>query len=82
MGTSNTIQSTVNEYKNSNSKLSVLLLNARYYGSGLNLENTDDIVIFHRMNPDLEKQVIGRAQRMGRTTQLNIWKLLNHNENF
>jgi SNF2 family DNA or RNA helicase len=80
LGTSNTIQATVTEYKKSCGTLSTLLLNARHYGSGLNLENTSDIVIFHQMNSDLEKQVIGRSQRMGRTAPLNIYKLLNQNE--
>jgi hypothetical protein len=32
------------------------------------------------MNKELEKQVIGRAQRFGRTSSLNIWELLYDNE--
>jgi hypothetical protein len=69
-----TIKRTVDEYKNKD--LDVLYLNASYYGAGLNLENTTDIIIYHKMNSDLEHQVIGRAQRIGRTNQLHIWKLL------
>ena len=58
--------------KYSENKIRVLLLNAKYYGSGFNLQMTTDIVIYHRMDADLEKQIIGRGQRLGRTSPLNI----------
>ena len=67
-GTSNTISRIIGEFKER--KFNVLLLNAKYFGAGLNLQFTDEIVIFHRMGKDLEKQVIGRAQRLGRQTPL------------
>lgn len=79
-GSSVVVKSIVEEYKNSN--LDVLMLNAQHFGAGLNLENTTDIVIFHRMHVDLEKQVIGRAQRLGRKTQLNVWQLRYQNEQY
>jgi len=78
MGTAAHIDNVVNDYRAGNTKS--LLLNARYFGSGLNMENTTDIIIYHRMNPDLEKQVVGRAQRPGRKGQLHIWKLAYENE--
>jgi hypothetical protein len=78
MGTGAHIDSTITKYKEG--KIKCLLLNAKFFGSGLNLENTTDIVIYHRMNPDLKKQVEGRAQRPGRTSQLNIYELLYQNE--
>ncbi len=74
----NNIKNTVDKYKNND--LNVLLLNSRYYGSGLNLENTTDIVLFHKLDSEIEKQVIGRAQRCGRTTPLNIWYMLHKSE--
>ncbi len=74
------ITNILNWYKNDDNKIKVLLLNAKYYGSGLNLENTTDVIIYHKMDIDLEKQVIGRAQRVGRQNALNIWKLLYENE--
>ncbi len=58
----------------------VLLANTRHYGSGLNLENTTDIIMFHKIDSESEKQVIGRAQRYGRTVPLNVWYLLYDNE--
>ena len=70
---------TVNEFTNGCS-LNVLLINAKSYGSGLNLQNTTDVILMHRMKEDIEKQVIGRAQRPGRSRKLNIWKLYYSNE--
>jgi hypothetical protein len=56
------------------------MLNAQYFGAGINLQMTDDIFIYHRMSSDLEKQVVGRAQRIGRTDKLNIHYLCYDNE--
>ena len=64
----------------SNNKIKVLLLNANNYGSGLNLEMTTDIVIYHKMSHDLEEQIIGRGQRLGRTSPLHIHYLCYENE--
>lgn len=60
--------------------LNVLLVNASAYGSGLNLQNTTDIVMFHKFNDEIERQVLGRAQRNGRVESLNVWYLLHENE--
>jgi SNF2 family DNA or RNA helicase len=60
--------------------LNVLFINAKNSGSGLNLENTTDIILFHKMDTEIEKQVIGRAQRFGRTAPLRLWYLLHENE--
>ena len=58
-------------------KINILLLNARSHSAGLNLENTTDIIIYHEMTPDMETQIIGRANRLGRTTgPLNVWKFV------
>jgi SNF2 family DNA or RNA helicase len=72
------IQSKVREYREGD--LDILLVNASSYGSGLNLENTTDVVLFHKCDTEIEKQVIGRAQRLGRTQQLNLWYLVHPNE--
>jgi SNF2 family DNA or RNA helicase len=69
----------LDKYKNTN-ELNVLLVNSRNYGSGLNLENTTDIIMFHKVESETEKQVIGRASRIGRTCPLNVWYLLYDNE--
>ncbi|QOI90256.1 hypothetical protein QKU58_gp075 [Pyramimonas orientalis virus] len=72
------LRSNLDLYKNN--KLDVLLVNSRSYGSGLNLENTTDIIMYHFFNNEIEQQVIGRAQRPGRTTVLNVWYLFNKGE--
>lgn len=79
-GSADVIKNILSWYKDSDKSKKILLLNAKYYGSGLNLENTTDIILYHKMNKELEKQVIGRAQRFGRTSSLNIWELLYDNE--
>jgi hypothetical protein len=58
----------------------VLLVNSKHFGSGLNLQNTTDIVMFHKHNSEIEQQVVGRAQRMGRTSTLHVWYMLHENE--
>ena len=57
-------------------EIRVLMLNATNYGSGLNLQMATDIIIYHEMNKELETQIIGRAQRIGRTEPLNVYYLL------
>jgi hypothetical protein len=78
MGNTLQINKTINEYKNN--RIQVLMLNAKYFGAGINLQMTDEIFVYHRMSNDLEKQVIGRAQRLGRTDALNIHYLCYDNE--
>ena len=78
-GSSGRISNIIKRYKE-DKEHRVLLLNANCFGAGLNLQFTDEIYIFHRMSVDLENQVIGRAQRMGRTTALNIHYMCYENE--
>jgi SNF2 family DNA or RNA helicase len=68
----------MNRYKRE--EVNLLAINSRFYGSGLNLENTTDIIMFHKFDSEVEKQVIGRAQRMGREKALKVWYLLYDNE--
>jgi len=77
-GRGDVIKSTVQKYKNGD--LQVLLINVHDYGSGLNLENTSDIIMFHKFDSEIEKQVIGRAHRLGRSGSLSVWYLLHENE--
>lgn len=59
-------------HKFNEGKIKVIMMNAEYCGSGLNLQMATDIVIYHKLPKTLENQVIGRAQRPGRTTPLRI----------
>ena len=78
-GNTNVINSIVHRYKTTD-EINILFINARNFGSGLNLENTTDIFIYHKLDKDLESQVIGRGQRLGRTSNLNVWNLVYPNE--
>ena len=55
-------------------------LNARNMGAGLNIESATHVVLFHRMSAELEDQIIGRAMRLGRRTNLEVVHLLHENE--
>jgi SNF2 family DNA or RNA helicase len=55
-----------------NGDLPVILLKSMYNGNGINLENTTDIILYHDMNEYTRVQVIGRANRLGRTNELNV----------
>ena len=77
-GNGHHINNVIEKYKNGS--VNVLLVNTRYYGSGFNMENTSDIIMFHKFDNQIEKQVIGRAQRFGRTEPLNVWYILHENE--
>ena len=81
MGHLNSVTKIIDSYKSyKDDSIKVLLLNANYCASGINLENSTDIVLFHSMNTDKTTQIIGRGQRPGRTQQLNVWKLCYENE--
>jgi len=57
-------------------KYSVIFLNSRFNGAGINLEFVSDIIIYHEMSEMLETQVVGRALRIGRDSPLNVHNLL------
>lgn len=77
-GTIQNIDIAVNEYKIGEAK--ILLSNSILFGCGMNFENSTDILFVHKMNEEMEKQVIGRAQRLGRKSVLNITYLEYENE--
>ena len=68
----------VNSYKYGNAK--ILLSDSTLFGCGMNFENSTDILFVHKMNKEMESQVIGRAQRIGRKSVLNIIYLEYENE--
>ena len=49
-------------------------------GAGMNLENTTHLLFMHKTEEKFINQVVGRAQRYGRTRPLNIVMLFNKNE--
>lgn len=63
-----------------NGQINILFLNSSQYGAGLNIPFTTHIILFHKMADNTETQVIGRAQRLGRTIPLKIIYLRDSNE--
>jgi superfamily II DNA or RNA helicase len=72
------IDNATTNYKYGDTK--ILLSNSTLFGCGMNFENSSDILFVHKMDKNMEKQVIGRAQRMGRKSVLNIIYLEYENE--
>jgi len=77
-GTSARIQKIIREF--GEGKQQVLCLNARHFGAGLNIECASHVILYHRMAEEVEKQIIGRAYRFGRTAKLDVIHLLHANE--
>jgi len=58
----------------------ILCMNARHVGAGINLEAATHVVLYHRMNVELERQVIGRAVRFERAAELRVMHLVHEEE--
>jgi SNF2 family DNA or RNA helicase len=72
------IDASIDAYKNNDTV--VMMIDSSTEGCGINLENTTKLIFLHRINDTLNNQVVGRAQRPGRTGVLKIYTLLNKNE--
>lgn len=77
-GSTNRVSKIINEFAEGVHQ--VLLLNSRHVGAGLNITCATDVFLFHKMSSEMEKQIIGRAYRMGRSEPLNVHHLLHQNE--
>jgi hypothetical protein len=60
----------------------ILFLNSKHNAKGHNLEFVQQIILYHDVEPEIRKQIIGRAQRPGRdpTEQLQVYILIDNNE--
>ena len=61
-------------------KLQCLLLNTVHIGAGLNITDASHVILLHAVNHETEKQILGRAYRDGRTSELEFIKLLHPDE--
>ena len=68
-----TRQKNINSFKKGN--ISVILLNSENNGSGINLQEASDLIIYHDMDVPTENQIIGRANRIGRLESLKVHHL-------
>lgn len=78
-GNPDKINNLIDNYKNGD--LQVLFIDSITQGCGMNLENTSHILCVHKTSDILYNQIVGRAQRPGRTSTLKIDIFLNENEN-
>jgi SNF2 family DNA or RNA helicase len=60
--------------------LRVLLLNSNHAGAGLNIVSATYVILWHAMSIEEEKQILGRAYRMGRDKPLHFVKLVHPDE--
>ncbi len=60
--------------------VNVFLAHSTLFSCGMNLENITHIIFLHRIKAEVQKQVIGRGQRPGRTCPLMVYELLYKNE--
>lgn len=58
----------------------VLLLNSLQAGAGLNITAATHVILLHAMTHEEEKQILGRAYRLGRTEPLEVIRLLHPDE--
>lgn len=56
-------------------KVRIMFLNTKNNGAGINLQEATDIILYHKLSESTQKQVIGRALRIGRKTPLNVHHL-------
>jgi len=61
-------------------EIQVLLMNSMQAGVGMDLVGATHIVLMHSMKSEEERQIVGRAMRLGRTEPLNLVRLLHENE--
>ena len=54
----------------------VLFLYSTNNGAGINLQEATDIILYHEMSDHFVTQVIGRANRIGRTESLTVHHLV------
>ena len=69
-GNYKTRESCIENFKSGD--INVILLNTNYNGSGLNLQEATDIIMYHTMSDGIKNQIIGRANRIGRLIPLNV----------
>ena len=72
-GSVNERMNNITSFKEGNTQ--VIFLNSRFNGAGINLQEATDIIVYHEMEPTTLNQIIGRANRIGRTESLNVHHL-------
>ena len=77
-GNKDMIASTLSKFEKK--QIRILILNSRHAAAGLNIPTATHVLLLHRMMPDEERQILGRAYRLGRTQPLHFIHLLHEHE--
>jgi SNF2 family DNA or RNA helicase len=77
-GNKDTIASTIRSFEKGEKR--VLFLPTESAGAGLNLVSATHVLLYHAMTSEEEKQLIGRAYRLGRKEPLHVIRLLHEGE--
>jgi SNF2 family DNA or RNA helicase len=77
-GNKNAVTATLKAFETGTTQC--LLLNSQYAGAGLNITAATHVILLHAMTHEEEKQVLGRAYRIGRSGALTFIKLLHKGE--
>jgi SNF2 family DNA or RNA helicase len=77
-GNKDSIAKTLAEFEKGN--IRILLMNSQTSAAGLNIPSATHLILLHKMAAEEEKQILGRAYRLGRTTPLQYIKLLHQKE--
>jgi SNF2 family DNA or RNA helicase len=72
-GTHNSRKKSIDNFKYGDTK--VIFLNSNFNGAGINLQEATDIILYHEMSISTQNQIIGRANRIGRSKPLQIHHL-------
>lgn len=77
-GNKDVINRTLESFRKGDTR--VLLLNSLMAGAGMNITEATHVILLHAMNHEEEKQILGRAYRMGRQGPLHLIRLLHPDE--
>ncbi len=77
-GNIRSIENAVKAYKMEDTQ--ILFCDSTLFGCGMNFENTTHVIFTHTPNPEMQSQIIGRAQRIGRESILQVYQLHYPNE--
>jgi hypothetical protein len=72
-GAIETRRKNIEKYKSG--KIRVIFLNSKFNGTGINLQESSGIIVYHNMNDETLDQIIGRANRLGRKDPLEVHHL-------
>lgn len=80
LGKANQMHEALRDFRNAD-RTTVMLVNSSQNCAGMDIQFCHDLVFYHKLlNASIEGQVCGRAQRIGRKYNFNIYYLLYKNE--